>query len=563
MLRELHIKNLALIEDATVEAAAGLNVFTGATGAGKSLVLGALELLLGGRASVQMVRPGAAEARVTGVFELRNPDTRARVAELLDRADWPADEDLILTRRITSAGRNATTLNGEPVAAATLRQVAGRLVDIHGQHEHQLLLSPGHQIEVLDEFADGGKLRREYAAVWKARRGVLERRDSLDRDGDARRREREACLRQAEEIEDVNPLPGEVERLDAERRRLASADKLAREAGRLHALLNVADPSPADQVADVAAGLRQLAALDPGLADAAESARSAAAELRETARTLARYVGTLEADPDRLTEVDDRLHRVRRLVTKYGGTVEAALAKAAAFRARADELGAGADGLAAMEAQLADLDRKLVDLGGRLRTLRQKAGRKLAAAVERELADLGMPDAKFLLKSVGEDYAPDPARAGATGFDDLEFLIAPNPGQPAHPLRRIASGGELSRVMLAVKGILADADKVSVLIFDEIDSNIGGRLGGVIGGKLRKLAARHQVFCITHLPQIAAFADRQFTVSKSVEGGDSVTRVSLVEGRARLAELAEMISGKSAGETTYRQAEEMLAAARG
>lgn len=561
MLRELHIKNLALIADAAVEFAPGLNVFTGATGAGKSLVLGALELLLGGRASVQMVRPGAADARVNGVFEVRDPDLRARLAERLE-AESLGDEDIIVGRRLMAGGRNSYTVNNEPVTAGVLKDIAAQLVDIHGQHEHQLLLTPAHQLDVLDSFADGGALRKAYAKIYTARRELLEQRDRLKASAELRAQQLELFEFQAAEIDKADLRDGEIESLEAERRRLANTERLKRDAGRAYALLSDADGSVIDQVKDLLSTLENLADLDASLDEAAKGARSAAAELDEVSITLSRYVEDLEFDPERLAEIDDRLHKLRRLADKYGGSVAAVLEYRAGLEAKTARLRQETDDLGQINARLDRLDAELLAAGAKLRDARLKAGRRLTKLVEKELAELGMAEARFHLRAEGEGGPPEPAKAGPTGFDQMEFLIAPNPGQPAHPIRKIASGGELSRVMLALKGILAGADRVTVLIFDEVDSNIGGRLGDVIGTKLRRLARRHQVIVITHLPQIAAYGDRQFTVRKQVIKGETLTTVEAVDGEERLTELAEMISGKSAGEITRRQAAEMLTTAR-
>jgi len=560
MLRELHIKNLALIQDAQVELTAGLNVFTGATGAGKSLVLGALELLLGGRANVQMVRPGAAEARVGGVFEVRDPAARARVAGKLETEGWEADQDLILSRRFLTSGRNTYGINGSPVTATLLREVASLLVDIHGQHEHQLLLVPSHQLEMLDDFADGGAQRKAFADAYARRRELVVRREELLAGAAARRQQLELFAFQSDEIDGAELQEGEVESLESERRRLANVEKLRREAAKANRLLAETESNLLEQIKKLASKLDDLAELDDRLEAVAGGVRSAAAELGEAAPELAAYLEDLQFDPDRLAEVDDRLYRVKRLIDKYGGTLEATLEFRRSLDEKSNALQAETSDLAGLDAKLAEADKGLLELGARLRDIRVKAARKMGKAVEKELADLGMENARF--EAVFDDAAIAVDRMGPTGFDSVELVIAPNPGQPPHPLRKIASGGELSRVMLAVKGILAEADRVSVLIFDEVDSNIGGRLGDMIGTKLRKLARSHQVLCITHMPQIAAFADRQFTVRKQVVKGESVTTVAPVEGDARLSEIAEMISGKQAGPTTRKQAAEMLEAAK-
>jgi len=563
MLRSLHISNLAVIASADVELADGLNVFTGATGAGKSLLIGALEVLLGLRSAGEMLRAGADEARVSGLFHLNDEALARQLGELTDA---PIDDgELLLTRRIWANGRTAATVNGKPIAVTMLKELAERLVDIHGQHDHQYLLKPVNQLELLDEFAglfaDGR--REQFARLYQRWRDLSRRRQKLAASAALRARQLELAEFQADEIDQAELADGELEALEAEHRRHANAQKLIHDAGEIHAALYEADGSLLERLSQINAVLRELALLDETLKGTGELLGSAMAEVEEAAFDLRRYTERLALDPERAAFVEDRLNLVNRLLSKYGQTIADVLT----FR---DELGRQLTELRSAEADhshldagLAKLQTELLARADALHAARVKAAAKLGRRVESEMDELGMGKAKMAIEFA--EAPADPvarlAAMGPTGLDPIEIVVTTNPGQPPRSLRKIASGGEISRIMLALKAILARSDRISVLVFDEIDANVGGRLGSVIGAKLAELAAHHQVLCITHLPQIAAFAERQLTVRKTVAGGGTQTAVEAVHGDGRVEELAEMIGGANVTSTTRRQAQELLSAA--
>lgn len=567
MLRQLHITNLAVIEDATIDLGHGLNCFTGQTGAGKSLIIGAFELLLGLRSATDLLREGADEGRVSGVFELTDAETIRRVSELADtplEVDAPGGEQVLITRKLFASGRTSVSINGQPATAGMLRAIGELLVDVHGQHDHQFLLKPANQLLMLDRFADCETMRGEFASTARRLRDLERRRNELTTSRSLRKQQIELYEFQAEEIDAVEPTEGEYEELDARHKLLSNLENVQRDATDAHNALYESEGSAAERLQAIVGMLRELAELDPELKPVAESVATAAAQVHDASYDLGRYLNRLDLDPTELGEVTDRLNALNRLIHKYGTSTPRAggtLDDVLAFRAHvADELtrlrGEGED-LEAIDVRIDPLRSELAEIGRKLSDKRKKAAKKLCPLVVAQLRDLGMEQAKFDVS-----FAPlddDSAGDSMTGLDAIEMMVQPNPGQPARPLRKIASGGEMSRVMLAVKSILAEADRISVLVFDEIDANIGGRMGAVIGEKLVVLASGHQVLCITHLPQIAAWADTHLKISKSVVDGQTRTRVDpLSERDGRIDELAEMLSGKHATDTTRRQSSELL-----
>lgn len=554
MLAELHIANLAVIERARIELADGLNVFTGSTGAGKSLVLGAIELLLGLRSGADMVRAGCEEARVDGLFHIADPALLDRIAQLT--ADRPVDGQILLTRRLLATGRSSHAINGRAATAAMVRELGELLIDIHGQHDHQLLLRPAAQLALLDSYArvdtpeDHAPLARYRVAFreWQQTRTYI---DGLAAQATRRAREIELLSFQLQELDAARLEPDEHERLRERAQRLEHAVALKRAALAAAAALTEGEQPVTDQLAMIQTMLSDAARLDPQAAVLKQRLDAAAVELAELARDLDRYADGIEDDPELREQTRERLDLLNHLTARHGTDLAGLIDLSEGLRSeletllRQDQDHAHADDLLARRRSLVD------ELAGQITTMRRTAGEQLAELVHRELADLGLPHARL---SPHFTLLDEP---GPGGLETLEMLFAPNPGQPPRPLRKIASGGELSRVMLGLKGILAQEDRVSVLIFDEIDSNVGGRLGSVIAGKLRALSRRHQVLCITHLPQIAAFADCHHRVTKQA-GEQTLTTVEPLQGERRVAELAEMISGVAVTQTTLQQAREML-----
>jgi DNA repair protein RecN (Recombination protein N) len=555
MLRELHISNLAVISDVRIELDPGLNCFTGATGAGKSLVIGAIEVLLGMRSPAEMLRPGADEGRVSGVFEVRNSELLKAIERATDVPVAGDGGELLLTRRLYASGRSSVSLNGNPITLGMLKAAAEHLVDVHGQHDHQYLLKPSNQLDVLDQFGDLWDLRRRYHDVYERLQTAKEKLRELTASRTLREQQLELYRFQAGEIDNAELDPGEFEELSARATVLKNLEKLTKEATATHAALYEADGSLLERLKMMAAVISELSMLDQNLRPVATGLRDATISLEETAFDLSRYLDKLDLDPAESAEVEDRLNTLNRLVNKYGRTVEDALAHRKQIGEQIAELEKATDDLSSLQKALDPLTRETNELGKELSAKRQAVAKRLSPMIEGSLAELGMEKAKFTA-TVASSAEPTPH-----GFDHVEFVAQTNPGQLAQPLRKIASGGELSRIMLALKGILAQSDRISVLVFDEIDANVGGRLGSIIGNKLRHLAGTHQVLCITHLPQIASYADRHLTVRKEVVDQKTQTTVRTMAGPERIQELAEMIGGQRITETTRAQAKELLDAA--
>lgn len=557
MLRELHIHNLAVISEARIELADGLNCFTGATGAGKSLVIGAVEVLLGMRSPGEMLRRGAEEGRVSGLFEVEDKQTLAEIEAVVDAK---VGREVLLTRRLFASGRSSVSLNGQPITLAMLKAVSEHLVDVHGQHDHQYLLKPSNQLMVLDRYAEAEGLRKKYEAVWRELTEGRRRLEELSQGKSLRQQQLELYRFQANEIDAAELNTGEYEQLRSRAMILGNAEKLQREAGGVHTSLIEADENIVGRVKAMASEIADLAEIDEGLKNIAQSLKEAAVALEEGAFDLGRYLNRLELDPKELDEVNSRLTEIQRLASKYagriGGDVEDEVEAVLKYREEIGKEIAMLEGqtedLTELQSKLGPLETEARKIATQLSSSRKKAGGKLSKEIESSLAELGMERAKFVIQI---EPATD---LTATGTDLVEFVATTNPGLAPAPLRKIASGGELSRIMLALKGILAEGDRVSVLVFDEIDSNVGGRLGAVIGAKLRQLAEGHQVLCITHLPQIAAYADRHLTVRKAQSKEETTSTVRVMEGDERIGEIAEMIGGEKITATTRAQARELL-----
>ncbi len=562
MLRELHISNLALIADATLELDAGLNCFTGQTGAGKSLVIGALEILLGFRSAGDMLRHGATEGRVTGVFHLASPLLRRRLATL---TDLPIEEEaeVLLVRRIFASGRTSASIGGHPISATMLKAVGETLADIHGQYDAQFLLNPANQLALLDDFGQTTALAGQFAQIWHQRHQLQQQLDNLEASQTLRRQQLELYEFQASEIDAAELHSTPLDQLEARQRILANVEKIKSQAEAAYAALYEDDSAVIGRLKTIATILLELVELDGEFSEPASQVRDAAIVLDEAAFALRRRIDRLELNPEELAEITDRLNAIHRLIHKYagaGGTLDDVLSHRRHIGEELNRLRQAHADVSELSAQLATLKKQLTELGQRLSAGRQQAAKTLIPLVHRQLADLGMKEARFHVEFI----APVPgvpsvqADGSSQGLESVELMIAPNPGQPAAPLRKIASGGELSRIMLAIKSILATSDRVSVLVFDEIDANVGGRMGAVIGEKLHRLARGHQVLCITHLPQIASFADRHITIHKTVENNQSFTNVRRLEGPERTRELAEMITGKNVTPISLAQAQELL-----
>ena len=555
MLRHLRATNFAILSDVAIELGPGLNALTGETGAGKSLIVEAVNLLRGGRASANIPRAGASEAVVEAIFEVP-PDLAEAIAGLLEEAGLPDHGAEVLVRRvIQKGGRSRTYVNGALTTASRLAEIGSLLVDLSSQHQHQNLTDPRHHRRVLDALAGAGTALEQMANAHRAVREVEDEIAELS-GGAGELDDRRDFLRfQLGELEAAAIEPGEVEALELERRKLAGADALARAAAAVERLLYGDPRSAIDQIHAAEAELARAAAIDPGLEGGLASLAETRAVLEDLAATARATARAAEADPHRLAELDDRLALIRRLARKHGGTIEAALERTGELRAELDRLDN-------REARIAELETALVAARGAatkraaaLTRLRRKAARTLEAAVGEALGELNMA-AAHLAVSITE------AELGEHGADRIELVLRSNRGEEARPLAKIASGGELSRIMLALKLVLRGAEDVSCYVFDEVDSGIGGATAEVVGKQIRSVADRRQVLCVTHLAPIAAFADHHFRVEKIEVNGRTETRVDRLGDPGRTDEIARMLSGARVTPRAREHARELLATAR-
>jgi DNA repair protein RecN (Recombination protein N) len=560
MLIELRIRNFAIIEEAVLTFGAGLNVLSGETGAGKTIIMTALGLLLGNRASPDLIRTGAKEAVVEGIFEIEG-ETPAP-----DAAEWLNEEnprELIVRRVIAESGRTRVTLNDHLATVQALVRIGTSLVQIYGQHEQQALLQRDHHLAILDRHAGLDDALAEYARLYEEVRQLDKRRADLER----RERERADLLEvarfRAHELERAELVEGEDETLAAERLLLANATRLAETADAVEQSLYAGDSAVVDAVAKSEARLAEAATLDPRLKEPLELLGAARANLEEAAHAIRAYAARLEADPARLDQIEARANELIRLKRKYGGTLAAAIATLERLRAEIAELEAISESRAEVATEFAQALAALAAAAQKLSKQRVQSGAELARRMNAELETLGMRSAVFeprfsRLPPEGGGLVDDGAALGPAGFDAVEFYLAPNAGQPAMPLARIASGGELSRLMLALKRLEAQRRGVATLIFDEVDAGIGGAVAEIVGRKLKQLARFHQILCVTHLAQIAAFGDGHFVVEKEERRGMTRSRVTALEPRARPAEIARMLGGDETNDQFIRAARELI-----
>lgn len=555
MLERLVIRDFALVERAEIVFGRGLQAVTGETGAGKSLIVGALAALVGQRIDSDVVREGARAASIEGEFHLEG-EVAQRVARLLEEWGHAPDADtLVIRREISAEGRSRATVNQSAVTLASLKRLGELLLDLHGQHEHQSLLRDGAALTTLDRLAGLEPQRAAYADTLAALREAEGERQRLHDSLATYAERRDYLMSAARELDDAELESGESETLAIEAARLAHSDRLR--AAVTHALdrLSEGEATAIDALGAARHALEQAAALDPSLETAATPVRDAADAAQEAARALSHYLSSLEADPARLEAVETRRELLARLARRYRRDVAELLAWREELRV---ELSQGEDSEAALAA--ADARRAAADAACRaaaraLSAQRRSSAREWSATLTREMAPLGFPHARIAF----EVTTTEDARPGPMGLDHIELLFTPNPGEPARPLARIASGGELSRVMLALKCALQARDRVGLLVFDEVDSGIGGAVAQAVGQRLRELASHRQVLCITHLPLIAAMAGHQFSVSKQVAKGRTTAHIAALTAAERVEELARMLAGERVTDTTRRQARELLA----
>ena len=556
MLTLLRVKNLALVEAAEVAFAPGLNIVTGETGAGKSILIGALYLLLGERADTSLIRAGAAQCVVEATFHLADPAAvDARLAEA--GLEPCADGQLVLRRVVKAAGGGQAFANDAPVTLPLLKRLGAVLVDLHGPHDHQSLFQPASQLDILDAYAKADAERAAYAAAhaeWQAR---LARRAELSADVGDLAAQIDLLAFRVKEIEDAAPVAGEEEQVRTEQQTAGHAQRIL-ELGQLAVqALSEDETSALATLAPARKALEELARLMPAAQEWPGELRAHTDALAALSGAIQRELADIDADPARLEWLDQRLATYDRLKRKHGGTVAEILQTLETSRARLKDLQSRDQQKAAVEKEIAAVEKQLQARGLALRQRRAAAAEKLAPAVTAELKALGFAHGAFAIP-----LAPA-AEPAASGLDQVEFAFAPNVGEPMRPLRAIASSGEISRVMLGLKVVLAAADRIPLLVFDEIDANVGGETAHAVGRKLAQAARRRQVIAITHLPPVAACGAHHFAVRKSVRDGRTHTRVEPLDDAARVEELARMLGGRESTSVALRHAAELLAAARG
>lgn len=543
MLEELHISEFALIDDALIDFRAGLNVLTGETGAGKTILLAALGLLLGDRADTTTIRAGSDEARVEGRFSRNDHD------------------ELVISRIISAQGKSKCYVDGSLVSVATLARLGDRLVDLHGQHEHQALLSAASHVEYLDRFCGAEQLARRarWTELLERLRDLQQRITELTRFGREREERRDLLGFQLREIDGAELEPREDEQLAARLEVLRHAERLASAAGVSHVLLSTDDDDSGalDGVRAAVAAVSGMSGVDERLDELRARLESSSLELEELSRELRNYSEGVECDAAALAESEARMALIGDLKRKYGDTIEEILDFSERVRADLEKLESIGGNLADLDAAHGGVEAELASLGGELHVARVRAASRFQERMAAELEALNMAKAQFVA-AIRERPPTNGDSHGPTGPDDVEFLFSASVGESPRPLTKIASGGEISRVMLAAKVVLGAADDVSTLVFDEIDAGVGGKTAAAVGAKLSALAKEHQVICVTHLPQIASLADRHLSVAKVQDGGRTVTSVTVLDGEDRVAEVARMLSGAKVSETSLRHAREML-----
>src|SRR6266702_195449 len=537
ILTLLRIKNLALVEELEWQMAPGFIAVTGETGAGKSIIIGALQLLLGERADKSLIRTGADLCTVEAVFsgdslQKLNPD-------LVEAGVEPCENDLIIKRTLSASGRNRQFINGSPTTLSILKNLGDELVDLHGPHDHQSLLSPDKQLGLLDSFARAQEQLQEYRKHYRQLQTLTADHAALDTAETAREQELDLLRHQINEISSANLVAGEEEEIESRYKLASNSKRLIELASAVASKLSEADDSVLSHLAETQRLLRELERIDDSIAQFSSAHAASVVELSEIARTLSAYAERFDLDPEQLAALEQRVSLFETLKRKYGGSIAEVIAFGEHAAERMRKIEGRDEELQRLANEIATHSEALRQAGERLRKLRTKAAPKLSEMVRRNLRDLGFKQSQF------EARMSEALVARASGFDAVELLFSPNPGEPLKPMRAIASSGEISRLMLAIKSALAAQDAVRLLVFDEIDANVGGEIAHAVGARIRDLAKRHQVLCITHLPPVAAAATSQFVVTKEVRGGRTFTQLREVSGKARREEIARMLGGQS------------------
>lgn len=561
MLRELRIKNFAVIDELALELSAGLNVLTGETGAGKSIILNALGLLSGNRVSADVIRHQQDEASVEALFD----DVPRAVRERVREAGFSLDDELIIKRIISRSGKNRVYLCDSLCQLSLLSEVGASLVHVYGQHEHHTLLEPESHIELLDGFAGlrerAGAMKDIFHALAASWQSLQRSRELTEK----RKRERGLLKAQTEEIAGARLRAEEEEELPAKKNILVHAEKLYQACLEGEELLYEGESALIGRLGRYGNKLRELAHIDAGLKPAVDLVTTALANLEEANSELRRYAERVHFEPGALEQLEDRLAEIYRLKRKYNGTIGEILDMQAAMEAELQALDRSEEEIPALERAFETARQQAWDAAGSLSQERRAAAKRLKKDIERELKNLGMPDTafevRFLEPSEREDEPPflvGGKRMGEWGIDQVEFYFSPNPGEPPKPIAKIASGGELSRLMLAIKALMLTPGDIPTLLFDEVDAGIGGAVAEIVGKKLKQVASAHQVMCVTHLPQIAALADSHHVVRKEISKGRTSTQVARLNAKERIDEIARMLGGLKITDKTRRHAEEMV-----
>ncbi len=569
MLTTLRIKNLALVSDLTLELQPGCNVITGETGAGKSIIIGALNLVLGERADRTLIRSGEESCSVEAKFDVKK--LRAPLKNFLEENGLEPCEDnqLVLKRTFTSAGTNRQFVNGSATTLATLSTIGEWLVDMHGPHDHQSLLHAGKQLLILDAFGGLEKEREAFGELIRRRAVLAGEKSALIVDEKTYAQQLDLLRFQVQEISTARLKEGEDAEVEAEFNRASNAAKLLQLSQAALDALGESESSLLTQSGVIGRVLAELQRVDAGAGNLVALHAQAGETLRELQTELSRYADKVDVDPARLAELEERLNLMHTLKRKYGATIPEVIAFGDEAKQKLQSLESRDAELARLNAALEKLDTEIQAAGKKLTAARKKVIPQLAKAVSQQLEDLGFKQSKFDV-SLKTDFVGDEVTSlkskesqrlltsfptiKSNGFDEIEFQFAPNPGEPAKPLRAIASSGEMARVMLALKTVLAAEDEIPVLVFDEVDANVGGETANAVGEKMRQIAAKRQVFCITHLPQVAAPADAHYVVTKLVANGRTISEIRLLDKKSRVTELARMLGGQSAAARQHAEA---------
>jgi DNA repair protein RecN (Recombination protein N) len=559
MLTTLRIKNLALAADLTVELQPGYNVITGETGAGKSMLIGALNLVLGERADRNWIRSGSDSCSVEAVFDVRG--LKAPLASYLEENGLDACEDhqLVLRRVFTLAGTNKQFVNGSPTTLNHLATIGEWLVDIHGPHDHQSLLHPSRQLAILDALGNLDEQREDFARLVRDRARLEAERGALIVDEQTYAQQLDLLRFQVNEISAARLEPGEEETLEQEHRRASNAARLLQLGQTASDLLSESETSLVAAAGLLGRTLNELQKVDPSANALANTHEQIVSSLHDLQADLSHYLDRVDVDPARLQELEERLNLIQSLKRKYGGTVAAIVSLGAEAKRKLESLEQRDAELERIRSAINKTDQELWNAGSALSAKRRKLLPQLSRSVTRQLADLGFNQSFFEATLASLDtsqFEQKKVQLPAHGLDTLEFQFAPNPGEPPRPLRAIASSGELARVMLALKTVLATEDRVPVLVFDEVDANVGGETAVAVGEKMREIARKHQVLCVTHLPQVAASAAAHFVASKQVKAGRTLSEIYLLEKSERVTELARMLGGQT--EAARKHAEALL-----